>query len=264
MRRKSKANRRKSTKRPTYQKILFIPDTHVPYHDNNAFKLALKVAKRFKPHTLVILGDFADFYSVSQHEKNPDRRSSLIEEVAVVIEKLDQLSRHARPKRKVYVSGNHEFRLDRYIRDKAPDLFGLTTVQGILELEKNGWEYVPYRDYIKIGNLLISHDTGSAGMNAHRRSLSDAGSGNSAVIGHTHRMSWEGKMTTEGAFVTAAMFGWLGDKESIDYMHKAKVANWVHGVGIGYKLPDGTVITQPIPFVNNSCVLADKLICLED
>lgn len=250
---------------PAFQKIVFIPDTHVPYHDRDAFRLALKVVKKFRPHMLVILGDFADFYSVSQHEKDPNRRISLIEEVAVVKEKLDELTAACpRKTRRIYVSGNHEYRLDRYIRDKAPDLFGLTTVDAILELNESGWEYVPYKDYIKIGNLLISHDTGSAGMNAHRRSLSDAGSGNSVVIGHTHRMSWESKTTAEGDFVSAAMFGWLGNAEEIDYMHKTKVNNWVHGLGLGYLMPNGTVVTRPIPFVNNECVLGDKLIRLED
>jgi predicted phosphodiesterase len=59
------------------EKILFIPDCHVPYQDKPAFKLMLKAGKAFKPQHTVILGDFADFYGVSSHSKDPNRALKL-------------------------------------------------------------------------------------------------------------------------------------------------------------------------------------------
>lgn len=249
--------------RHSFEKILFIPDTHVPFHDKRAFLLACKIARSFRPDWLVVLGDFADFYSVSKHDRSPDRRHLLIEEVDAVKEALDELSAAARCKRRIYVSGNHEFRFDRYIKTKAPDLFGLTSCEEILGLEERGWQWVPYHDYVRIGKLMVTHDTGACGMNAHRRSLASAGSGKSAVIGHTHRMSYEVKHNSDGSMVTAAMFGWLGDAKQIDYTHKTRTNDWVHGVGLGYKFSDGTVILQPVPFFRNRAVVNGKVISLD-
>ena len=66
------------------KKVFFVPDTHVPYHDQSAFKIALKAIDRFQPDILVILGDFADFYSVSAHDKSPNRVAFLQDEIKEV------------------------------------------------------------------------------------------------------------------------------------------------------------------------------------
>src|SRR5271165_4017759 len=96
------------------EKIIFIPDSHVPYEDKQAFKLMLKAGKEFKPDHTIILGDFADFYGVSSHSKDPNRSLKLKEEMELVKERLDQvLTLGAR--NNVYVSGNHEDRLERYL-----------------------------------------------------------------------------------------------------------------------------------------------------
>lgn len=252
------ARRRKSA--PDFTKIFFIPDTHVPYHDKRAFRLARSVCKEFKPDVVVILGDFADFYSVSSHEKSPDRKYGLVEEAKQVRRCLKALNRSAPNARKIYVCGNHENRLERYIKNKAPELFNVTTIEQVLDLENLGWEFIPYFDYAKIGRLIITHDTGAAGKNAHRKSLIDAGSGNSIVIGHTHRAAYEAHRTTDGKLVSAGSFGWLGDPSEIEYANKATLNQWVQGVGLGYVLKDGTPVTSFVPFIDYKCVLEGKLI----
>ena len=64
------------------ERILFIPDAHRPYHDERAWRLMLKAARRFAPHRLVVLGDFGDFYATSRHEKDPNRKRNLEFELA--------------------------------------------------------------------------------------------------------------------------------------------------------------------------------------
>lgn len=249
------------SERNKFRRIFFFPDTHVPFHDKKAFELALRVGERLKPDAVVILGDFADFYSVSQHDKSPDRKVSLTEEAEAVQACLGEINQRIPARRRIYLSGNHEYRLDRYIKSKAPEFHGVTSVEKILNLEGLGWEYVPYHGYAKIGRMLCTHDTGSAGMNAHRKSLGDAG-GVSVVIGHTHRMSTETKASVEGDFIFASMFGWLGDPEQIDYMHKTKTLAWTQGVGLVYLLPDGTAIPSPIPFYKYQAFVEGSLLKL--
>jgi hypothetical protein len=53
--------------------VLFVPDTHRPFHDRRAWRLFLTVARDLKPKTIVSIGDFADFFGVSSHSKDPRR-----------------------------------------------------------------------------------------------------------------------------------------------------------------------------------------------
>ena len=145
------------------QRVLFIPDVHVPYHDRRAFRLLLKIAKAEKFDTVVILGDFCDFYQVSFHAKSPDRVLRFKDELRQAAKLLRELEACGF-KRKIYVHGNHEHRLTRYLCDKAPELYELVVKQDLLGLAANGWEEVAYKDDIRIGRLYVTHDVGRAGI----------------------------------------------------------------------------------------------------
>jgi hypothetical protein len=57
-----------------------------------------------------------------------------------------------------------------------------------------------------------------------------------------------------------ASFGWLGDKNSVDYMHRVKVnRDWAHGFGVAYLEPNGNVHIQPVVIVDYKCVVGGKL-----
>ena len=240
------------------KKVFFLPDTHVPYHNQSAFKIALKALNRFQPDVLVILGDFADFYSVSSHDKSPNRVAYLQDEIKAVRQCLSRIERLDIP-RKIYLSGNHEYRLERYIMTKAPELFGMVETDKLFKLYENNWEYIPYRKQLKLGNLVVSHDYGSSGQSAHRTAAAKLGS--SVIIGHTHRCATISRNNIHGQLLTAAMFGWLGDVTKIDYANQASMAaEWVTGFGVGYIHKDGTPILQSIPIVNNTCILEGALI----
>lgn len=242
------------------KRLLFIPDTHVPYEDPKAFALMLKAARVFKPDTVVLLGDFADFYAVSSHSKNPDRRLDLRYEVDRVKERLKDIKRLG-AKRNIYVAGNHEDRLERYLMDKAPALFTSVKIPDVLGLQELGFEYVPYKEHVMVGKLHLTHDTGNAGQYAHYKAQADF-EGN-VIIGHTHRMGYAIVGTAKGHPHVCAQLGWLGDFGAIDYMHRVKALRaWAHGFGVGFMEPDGTVHVQPVPIVRNKCVVNGELISL--
>jgi predicted phosphodiesterase len=249
------------SKKSKLEKILLIPDTHFPYHDKAAFELMLKASKAFKPQHTIILGDFADFYGVSSHSKDPNRAFKLKEEVEQVKKGLDQVKALG-AKNNVFVSGNHEDRLERYLRDKAPELFNFISIPQILELKEKGFKYVPYKQSYKIGKLNITHDCGKAGRVAHLQSLDTFQ--HNVVIGHTHRLGYAVEGNAQGERHVTAMFGWLGDVEEIDYLHRVQaVKNWSLGFGIGYLDPkSGVVYLVPIPIINGTCLVEGKLISL--
>lgn len=239
------------------ERVLFIPDCHVPNHDEKAWSLMLRVGLWLKPTTIVILGDFADGETLSAHPATKPGELDFEDEVVEVKKALDQLEMLG-ASRRVYVEGNHEFRLDRYLMSQAPAMFRSLRWQQLLDLERRGWEWVPYRKSVQVGKINITHDVGSAGMNAHR--VAAKSFGGSAVIGHTHRFAYEVTGRFEGHPYLAAMFGWLGDAvKAGGYLHEAKAADWVHGFGIGYKEPSGVVHVQPVPIVNGRCVVQGRL-----
>lgn len=242
------------------RKTLIIPDCHHPAVDIAAWRLLLKVAKDLKPDVCVILGDFGDFASVMSHAKSyKQRQLLLIDEVADVKSALDDLD--ALPfTQKHFIAGNHEYRVDRYICEKCPELFGMVSISEVLELTKRGWYYTPYRDFKKVGNVYYTHDTGTAGINAHRTSLGKFRQ--NVVIGHTHRFGFEVKGDLGGRPSVGAMLGWLGDpKEAAGYMHSVNAkTDWAHGFGMAYEREDGVSYIHPIMILPDySCVVEGKL-----
>lgn len=234
-------------------KIAFIPDTHAPYHDKRKFNTAVAALKKFKPDILVVLGDFADCYSVSDHSKSPDRERRLeyeLYDVNLCLDGLDSVG----AKRKEFIMGNHEDRFDRYIANRAPELHGLVSIADELHLKERKWNVTPYKSYLQIGKLYVTHDCGHAGKYAHYQSQ-DSFQDN-IVIGHTHRLGYTVVGNAKGVPHVAAMFGWLGDVNKIDYEHRVKVLrNSAHGFGIGYLMNDGCVHIQPVPFVRGGVVI---------
>jgi predicted phosphodiesterase len=243
------------------EKILLIPDCHVPYHDLPAFNLMLKAGKQFKPDHTVILGDFADFYGVSSHSKDPNRALKLKDEIEATKKALDQVKALG-AKNNVFVAGNHEDRLERYLRDKAPELYNFISIPKVLDLKKKEFTYVPYKQAYKLGKLNVTHDAGKAGRVAHLQSL-DVFQHN-IVIGHTHRIGYAVEGNAQGERHVTAMFGWLGDVKEIDYMHQVKARkDWSLGFGIGYLNPkNGVVYLVPVPIVNNKCLVEGKLVTI--
>jgi predicted phosphodiesterase len=243
------------------EKILFIPDCHVPYHDKAAFDLMLKAGKILRPDHVVILGDFADFYGVSSHSKDPNRALKLKEEIEDVKTALDQVIALG-AKNNVFVAGNHEDRLERYLRDRAPELFNFISIPKILELKEKGFKYTPYKQAYKIGKLNVTHDTGVAGKYAHYKALETFQ--HNIIIGHTHRIGYAVEGDAQGQRHLCAQLGWLGDVNEIDYMHQTKARKeWSLGFGTGHMdTKTGVVYVTPIPIINGTVLLEGKIISL--
>ena len=238
--------------------LLLIPDPHHPNADMRAWGVMLRAAMLLQPSTIVILGDFADGAALSGHAPTTPDVADFEVELAAVRAALDQLDRLG-ASRKVYCEGNHEQRLDRFLAERAPGLYRSLRWPQLLDLERRGWEWIPYRKSAKVGKLHVTHDTGSAGMNAHRSS--SVAFGGSCVIGHTHRMAYEARGRFDGSPYLSAMLGWLGDaSKAAEYLHEAKASDWVHGFGVGYMEPSGVVHLQPVPIVGGRCVVQGRLV----
>lgn len=237
------------------KKLLIVPDLHAPFHDEEAYSLMLRAASLFRPEIIVVLGDFADFYSVSSHDKSPSRKLLLEEELQTVgncLDRLDQLG----AERKVFCEGNHEWRLERYLSQKAPELFGLVSFADLLKLDSRGWQVVAYKHYAKIGKLHVTHDVGQTGAYTVHRTMHMMQA--NIVVGHAHRMQYMVSRSLLGDAHVAMCPGWLGDFREISYMHAARLKDWSHGFAVGWLEANGNVHLQPVPIVKGACVVAGE------
>lgn len=241
------------------KKILLIGDAHIPYEDKKAFDLMLRAARRFKPDIVVINGDFADFYGVSSHNKNPARALQLDKEMAAVINRLKQLKAIG-ARDNYFIGGNHEDRLERYLRDKAPELHNFISIPSVLKLKELGFKYVAYKQHMNIGKLYITHDVGVAGRYSHYTAVNTFQK--SIATGHTHRIGYAVEGDARGKRHVTAMFGWLGDVNEVDYQSRMKsTRDWSLGFGIGYvDTTTDNVYLTPVPIINYTVVINGQLI----
>lgn len=245
-------------KLPRPNVTLFIPDTHSPYLDNRAFNLTLQVARAITPSRCVILGDFQDCATISTHSKDPSRLHNFKVELATTSKLLDRLDAVGF-KQKVYIEGNHEYRLIRYLQDKAPELIGLgVDMPSLLKLESRGWEWVPYKTTYQIGHLNVTHNVGSGSGPLAAKKAREIVEGN-IIIGHNHAMATYYSGNAKGKTRIGASFGWLGDKSRVDYMHRLEVdRNWQLGFGLGYEVA-GVFHIQAVPIIDYTCVVNGEL-----
>lgn len=236
------------------ERILFVPDTHAPYHDKKAWKLLMKVFNTLDFDWVVVMGDFGDFYATSQHSKDPRREKNLKKELAIPREMLLEFGS---VKNKIFCKGNHENNLERYIEKVSPELHGLVSVESALGLEK--WKVIEYKQDYKIGRLYITHDVGYSGVNSTRSSM--VAYMDNVTVGHSHRLQYMVEGNAKGIAHIGVSFGWLGDVDHIDYTHRLRARkDWALGFGIGYLDPaSGFVYMVPCPIVEYTVLIEGKL-----
>lgn len=238
----------------TLQRVLILPDTHAPYHDKKAWALVMRVAKSFQWHTVLLLGDFFDFYAVSDYDRDPERAFQLEDELAEARPLIKELT--ALPaKRRIITLGNHEERLERYLKQRAPHLWKTVLKKDELGLVEGDWEVIPYKKDTTIGRLYATHDVGRQGALQVLNMYQD-----NVVSGHDHQMTYVVRGNAKGVAHVSATFGWLGDIEQIDYAHRLKMSrDWVLGFGVGYLNPTNRFIyLQPVPLVEYTCVVEGR------
>lgn len=160
---------------------------------------------------IVILGDFLDMYWVSKHPKDPRVNSTLQDELEAGNKELDWFDEHFPRVKKIYLEGNHEARLESYLADKAPALFGLTELKYLLRLNaRPNWTWIKYgpkQAHRVLGSNLIARHTPPGCQ--PKQCVQKAGC--SLVYGHIHRSELAFAAGLLGHTHQAFSPGWLGD-----------------------------------------------------
>jgi predicted phosphodiesterase len=213
------------------KRLVIVADTQSPFEDPQCVALAAAFIKDYKPDTVVMNGDMVDLCTASKFVRSKSGPQTVKEEIEWAIGAVIEPIRNAAPKADYYwVEGNHEFRLNRYIRVMAPVLEGLIEAVPLFQCERLKIKYVGS----KAGNgilkltphLTIMHGT-AHGVNPAKKQYDSWGG--SLVMGHTHKESTYRRKAGCGSDHVALSSGCLckdPDWNDIENYTRGFIAGW--------------------------------------
>lgn len=210
-------------------------DIHIPYQ-GACYKKAISIIGEMPDLRGIYLnGDVAEIESVSSHPKGPQSQKLLLTELEAVNHELDIIEKKFKGVRVDYIAGNHESRIYRFVRDVAPQMWGMLNEPKLLKFDER--EDFHFHDYgpmqwVKLGvadNLWLRHEP-LAGGQMHAKGTAEK-SYVSVLYGHTHQYQiyTHKKMGPKPFLTTAMSCGWLGDIKNPCFDYRGSKDNWVSG-----------------------------------
>lgn len=210
-------------------RLFFVSDLHWPHTDLSVLARSLELAREFEPHVFVLGGDIYDSECVSRYGPNPH----LINDLRGDIEsfKWYQDTILALAPKTVFLHGNHEDRLQKYLQSKAP------AIQSLIKPNKLFFdglcdEYIASNTFYKPApGFFIIH--GSTALKHHGSSVREEYSklGGSVIMGHTHKHSVQ-ILTVGGKNIALVENGHMMDESKAQYEHRP----WQQSCGLAITL----------------------------
>jgi len=204
-------------------------DLHIPYHDNRAITAAISWLKDHRIDTILLNGDVIDCYKLSHFEKDP-RRRNMKDEINAVILFFDIL-RDTFPEAKIFFrKANHEYRWDRYMKEKAFELFNIPDFNFDEVLRLRFFDITPiyHKRRIEAGKCHILHGDeyigGGANIVSPARWISSKTKTNT-ITGHFHKVSEHPEKGLDENIYSVWTVGCLCDLHPFWFPYN----NWGHG-----------------------------------
>lgn len=162
--------------------VLVGGDAHYwPNYVSTAHKFFVKTIKDLKPKVVVMNGDVLDGATISRWPRmNWEHRPSLIQEIEVVKERLEEIEQAAKNAKLVWNLGNHDARFETKIANLAPEYEG---IEGI-HLKDHFPVWRPaWSTWINKGELVIKHRFKGGEFAPKNNTLK---SGTNMTTGHLH------------------------------------------------------------------------------
>jgi len=216
---------------------LVLPDPHIEENgDMTSLNLALKFGQYLKPDETILLGDFLNFDYISHWTEGDNigrEGKRLINDFRIGNEILDKIDKFTK-KKKVFIMGNHDRRLETWIRQHPP-VEGLISLEKNLSLKKRGYEIVSEGKVYKKGKAYFVHGWYWTLYHAHKHVL-DAGQ--NIFYGHVHNLQSFTKTNYEQKPIIGQSLGCLCN---LNPEYKRNRPNsWVNAFGVFYFLPSGS------------------------
>lgn len=165
-------------------------DAQVPYHDPVTFSLVYKFLGKIQPAYIILNGDWFDFYQLSRFCRDPIRKINLQSDINICKETLKSLRQVCPNSTTIWVLGNHEDRLRKYLWESAEELAFLDNLSfdelfGLKELDI---KIASYDKGILINNVFMVHhgDVVRKHSGWTAKAMFEKRGGN-GICGHSHR-----------------------------------------------------------------------------
>lgn len=241
--------------------LVVLSDMHFPEHDRAVWATTKELLAEVKPSEVVLLGDFLEMGSVSQHGGGDLEK--LTEDFSAGKTALKELREIVGEDCRItYLEGNHESRLSRFIMAKAPSLKDSLSYEIGLELKALNIEWVPeYKQPVQRGMLDLTHghqDLRERPSKYHAAKMADVYGrpGRTVLYGHTHKPQTFTRPTV-GGHATAVGMG-CGRTLSPGWLHGAQ-AGWVHQIAVVYLTEAGRPHIYPITFQHGQAMWQGRL-----
>lgn len=169
----------------------FLSDIHFPYEDSRAWALTCGLLPHLDLTGVILGGDIVDFEPISKFVEHPQRKLDLKPQLLDARKQLLRFRKVVGDKPVIYLQGNHEYRMERYIYQRAPELAGIDalTVPELIKLNKDDLD-IQWKDrtvVLTLGHLHVSHgDQIKAGGLSPARSIYQK-VGCNMLVGHHHK-----------------------------------------------------------------------------
>jgi len=238
-------------------KMLIISDLHLPYHDEQAIRVALEKGKAEDVNIVILLGDVLDMYQMSQWVKDP-KNPNMATEIEICRRFLEMLRQEFPKAEIIWKEGNHEERWTTYFYRNAPDVAVLPgmTVYDYMDVEQYGIQVVREKRPINVSTLLLYHGhelpRGLTNPVNQARGQWLRATAN-MIAGHGHRSSSHVERSATGQIFSNWSIGCLCDLTP----QYAPINKWNHGFGIltqegpksfhfnNYSIHDGKLFGAP-------------------
>ena len=243
-----------------------------PLHDESALNIALQIIKDTKPDQVILNGDNLDLPQFGKYAQESTFAQTLNATLDYVHQFLAQIRANAPDTKIVYLAGNHELRLSKYIMQYAEKLYGVRqagttekvlTIPFLLNLADVECEYksgYPASEYWINNRLKAIH--GKVVRPAGKTAAAIVGAEEtSTLFGHVHRHEYAARTAhnySGARFVIAQSFGCLARIDGavpsygsgVDEMTDMPIKNWENwqqGIGaVYYQEGDAPFDTQQI------------------
>ncbi len=202
-------------------------DLHLKYQELSPVKKMIRSFRERQVNTIIINGDFLDLPSISRFDTKPSR-TTLKDELEIGRQFLDQI-RQLFPSEKIVLKlGNHDYRLEKYIINRAPELFELRgmSLAEQLDLKKYNIDIVQQSQNMILGDNLITHghEWGvGGGINVARSVLLKAWT--NVIFNHFHISQSYSMRNGLGETITANALGCMCNLYPLYRPNN----NWCHG-----------------------------------
>jgi predicted phosphodiesterase len=182
-----------------FERYLIISDLHIPDVNREALEAIYEFIPDFRPHYLVINGDFLNCTTISNFDPDPYydvQLSDELDEGREILHKLDDICFRSNTQNKmIFIHGNHEARLLKYLSRNAKALAKLKIggeyalsfkhLLGFKDLEIDSFEY---GDCYPVGeSVVIEHGDMARSKAGYTATGMLEKRGISGISGHTHR-----------------------------------------------------------------------------